>query len=154
NRLGLARGLALAALALGGALAATHQVGVVEDPYVESDVMIPMRDGVKLHAKVFTPRAQTEPVPFLLQRTPYGVEESGKALDKSLKALADDGYIFVFEDLRGKFGSEGTFVMQRPARDPSDKKALDEGTDTYDTIDWLLKNIPRNNGKAGMLGIS
>jgi len=124
-----ASGGALAALALAGALAAARQPGAVEDPYVESDVMIPMRDGVKLHAKIFTPRSQREPLPFLMERTPYGVAESGKALDKSLKALADDGYIFVFEDLRGKFGSEGTFVMQRPARDPSDTKALDEGTD-------------------------
>jgi putative CocE/NonD family hydrolase len=78
----------------------------------------------------------------------------GKEARRSLQALADDGYIFVFEDLRGKFGSEGTFVMQRPARDPSDAKALDEGTDTYDTIEWLLKNVPKNNGKAGMLGVS
>jgi len=154
KRLGLARGLALAALTLGGALATTYQAGVVEDPYVASDVMIPMRDGVKLHAKIFTPRSQSEPLPFLLERTPYGVEDSVKDLDRSLEALAEDGYIFVFEDLRGKFGSEGTFVMQRPARDPSDKKALDEGTDTYDTIEWLLKNVPRNNGKAGMLGVS
>jgi len=154
KRLGVARSLALIALALGGAVAAIEQVGVSEDPYVGSDVMIPMRDGVKLHAKIFTPRAQSEPLPFLIERTPYGAAEYAKALDRSLKPLADDGYIFVFEDLRGKFGSEGTFVMNRPARDPSDKKALDEGTDTYDTIDWLLKKVPKNNGKAGMLGVS
>ena len=153
-RLGLARGLALSALVLAGTLATTYPAGVAEDPYVASDVMIPMRDGVKLHAKVFSPRVQTEPLPFLLERTPYGVADSGEDLDRSLKELADDGYIFVFEDLRGKFGSEGTFVMQRPARDPADTKALDEGTDTYDTIEWLLKNVPRNNGKAGMLGVS
>jgi len=154
KRLGVARSLALIALALGGAVAAIEQVGVSEDPYVGSDVMIPMRDGVKLHAKIFTPRAQSEPLPFLIERTPYGAAEYAKALDRSLKPLADDGYIFVFEDLRGKFGSEGTFVMNRPARDPSDKKTLDEGTDTYDTIDWLLKKVPKNNGKAGMLGVS
>ena len=71
-----------------------------------------------------------------------------------LKALADEGYIFVFQDIRGKFGSEGAFVMQRPARAPGDTTALDEGTDTYDTIEWLLKNVPRNNGRVGMLGVS
>ena len=71
-----------------------------------------------------------------------------------LKALAEEGYLFVFQDIRGKFGSEGTFVMARPPRPENDEKALDEGTDTFDTIEWLLKNVPRNNGRVGMLGIS
>ena len=70
------------------------------------------------------------------------------------KALADEGYVFVFQDIRGKFGSEGTFVMQRPARAPGDTTSLDEGTDTYDTIEWLLKNVPNHNGRIGMLGVS
>ena len=116
--------------------------------------MIPMRDGVKLHTKIFAPRGEHGPLPILMQRTPYGIAESGKGLDGPLKELADDGYVFVFQDLRGKFGSEGVFVMQRPARAPGDTKALDEGTDTFDTIAWLLENVPANNGRVGMLGIS
>ena len=119
-----------------------------------NDVMIPMRDGVKLHAKIFTPKDQREPLPFIMKRTPYGVERAAANLAVYMKALADEGYIFVFEDIRGKFGSEGTFVMQRPPRKAGDATALDEGTDTYDTIDWLLKNVPRNNGRVGMLGVS
>ena len=88
-------------------------------------------------------------------RTPYGIESRGpKALKEYFKDLADDGYIFVFQDIRGRYKSEGQFVMSRPPRDPKDAKAIDEGTDTYDTIDWLLKNVPNNNGRVGMLGIS
>ena len=68
--------------------------------------------------------------------------------------LAEEGFIFVFQDIRGRFDSEGQFVMLRPPRDKKDAKAIDESTDTYDTIDWLLKNVPRNNGRVGMLGVS
>ncbi len=116
--------------------------------------MIPMRDGVKLNTKILTPRGEHGPLPILFQRTPYGIAETPKRLEGGFKALADDGYIFVFQDLRGKFGSEGEFVMLRPARAPGDTKALDEGTDTYDTIAWLLSNVPGNNGRVGMLGVS
>jgi putative CocE/NonD family hydrolase len=146
--------LVLGALA---AVAARPQAGAVEDAYVSREVMIPMRDGVKLHTRILSPRAKREPLPILMQRTPYGVAESEKRLDASLKTLADDGYVFVFQDIRGKFGSEGVFVMQRPPRPPTDKsdaKAIDEGTDTYDTIAWLLANVPGHNGKVGMLGVS
>jgi putative CocE/NonD family hydrolase len=118
------------------------------------DVMIPARDGVRLHAKIFVPKRQAAPLPFIMLRTPYGVEGSAADLVVYMKDLADEGYIFVFEDIRGRFGSEGTFVMMRPARDPQDAKAIDEGTDTYDTIDWLLKNVTPNNGRVGMLGVS
>jgi uncharacterized protein len=124
------------------------------DRFTVADVMIPMRDGVRLHTKIFTPTAQREPLPIVMRRTPYGVEGSAGAFTSYMKALADEGYIFVFQDIRGKFGSEGAFVMQRPARQPGDTTALDEGTDTYDTIDWLLKNVPRNNARVGMLGVS
>ena len=116
--------------------------------------MIPMRDGVRLHTKIFTPKNQAGPLPIIMKRTPYGIEGSAGNFVSYLKALADEGYIFVFQDLRGKFGSEGTFVMQRPPRGPGNPSPLDEGTDTYDTIEWLLKNVPRNNGRVGMLGIS
>jgi putative CocE/NonD family hydrolase len=124
------------------------------DRYQVSEEMIPMRDGVRLHSRIFVPKDQNGPLPFILLRTPYGAKTAAGKLTVYLKALADDGYIFVFQDLRGKFGSEGVFVMQRPARVSGDDATLDEGTDTYDTVEWLLKNVPRNNGKVGILGVS
>jgi len=124
------------------------------EPFTSSDAMIAMRDGVRLNTKIFVPRQQSGPLPILLLRTPYGVSGAAGRLTGSLKALADDGYIFAFQDIRGKFGSEGQFVMQRPARVQGDTRSLDEGTDTWDTIEWLLKNVPKNNGRVGMLGVS
>jgi putative CocE/NonD family hydrolase len=124
------------------------------DRFEVSDVMVPMRDGKRLHTKIFTPRGQTAPLPIIFKRTPYGIEGSANNFNAYYKALAQDGYIFVHQDIRGKFGSEGEFVMQRPARQPGDVKSLDEGTDTYDTIDWLIKNVRNNNGRVGMLGVS
>jgi putative CocE/NonD family hydrolase len=124
------------------------------DGFVVREVMIPARDGVRLHAKIFSPKQQREPLPIIMTRTPYGIANAAGSFGSYFKALAEEGYIFVFEDIRGKFGSEGIFVMQRPARAPGDTTALDEGTDTYDTIDWLLKNVERNNGRVGMLGVS
>ena len=100
------------------------------------------------------PRSQSGPLPIILKRTPYGIAGSAGNFNAYFKALADEGYIFVFQDIRGKFGSEGDFVMQRPPRADGDTKSLDEGTDTYDTIEWLLKNVRNNNGRVGMLGIS
>ncbi len=124
------------------------------DPFIATEVMIPMRDGVKLHTRIFTPKNQAAALPILLIRTPYGTRNAAENFVVYLKALADDGYVFAFQDLRGKFESEGQFVMQRPARAPGDNAALDEGTDTYDTIDWLIKQVPNNNGRVGMLGVS
>jgi uncharacterized protein len=124
------------------------------DAFTVRDVMIPARDGVKLHTKIFVPKNQSAPLPFLMRRTPYGIDGADGAFERVYKALADEGYIFVFQDIRGKFGSDGQFVMQRPARTPGDTKSLDEGTDTYDTIEWLLKNVPNHNGRVGMLGVS
>ncbi len=124
------------------------------DRFAASEAMIPMRDGVKLHTRIFIPKDQTASPPIILVRTPYGTGSAADNFTTYLKAMADDGYIFAFQDLRGKFESQGVFVMQRPARDPSQTAALDEGTDTYDTIEWLLKNTPRNNGRVGMLGVS
>lgn len=118
------------------------------------DVMIPARDGVKLHTKIYTPKDAAGPLPIVMRRTPYGIEGAAGNFVSYFKELADEGYIFVFQDIRGRYGSEGTFVMQRPARDPNDRKALDEGTDTFDTIEWLLKEVPRHNGRIGMLGVS
>jgi len=117
--------------------------------------MIPMRDSIKLHTIIYAPKESKTPLPFIMMRTPYGIELRGpRALKEYFKDLADDGYIFVFQDIRGRHLSEGQFVMSRPPRDPKDAKAIDEATDTNDTIDWLLKNVPNHNGRVGMLGIS
>jgi len=109
---------------------------------------------VKLFTKIFTPRNQAGPLPIIFRRTPYGIDGAAGSFTRYYKALAEDGYIFVFQDIRGKFKSEGAFVMQRPARKPGDATSLDEGTDTYDTIEWLLANVPQHNGRVGMLGVS
>jgi putative CocE/NonD family hydrolase len=126
-----------------------------EDKYNRKEVMITMRDGIKLHTVIFTPKDQQEKLPFLMLRTPYGVNKYPSP-EKSgyIKDMAEDGYIFVFQDIRGRYLSEGKYEMQRFSRDKKDPKAIDESSDTYDTIDWLLKNVPDNNGKAGMYGIS
>ncbi len=123
----------------------------------KTEVMIPARDGTKLHTEIYTPKNAGEPLPIILERTPYGLNDDEKGYSRKLGRYAEmipDGYIFVFQDIRGRYGSEGKFVMQRPVRDPKDPKAIDEGTDTYDTIDWLVKNVPHNNGRVGLLGIS
>ena len=123
----------------------------------KSDVMIPTRDGVKLHTEIYTPKSAGEPLPIVLERTPYGTADDEKGYSRKLGRYAEmipDSYIFVFQDIRGRFGSEGKFVMQRPVRNPNDANAIDEGTDTYDTIDWLVKNVAHNNGRLGLLGIS
>jgi putative CocE/NonD family hydrolase len=116
-------------------------------------VKIPMRDGVRLNTGICEPQGQHEPLPFLLTRTPYGIA-GDTVVRNDYRFFAADGYIFVFQDIRGRYGSEGLFIMQRPLRDPADPKAVDETTDTYDTVEWLLKNVPANNGRAGVLGVS
>src|SRR4051812_24624389 len=106
------------------------------------EVMIPVRDGVKLFTTVHTPTVAKGPLPFIFLRTPYGIDgRTDRLLENYFKELAADGYIFVLQDIRGRFKSEGKFVMTRPARDPKDPKAVDEASDTNDTIDWLLKNV-------------
>ena len=123
--------------------------------YTRKDEMIPMRDGVKLYTQIFTLDQAKEPLPFLLIRTPYGTGQLDSArLIASLPELAADGYIFVMQDIRGRFRSDGQFVMLRQPRDTKDKNAIDESTDAYDTIEWLLKHVPNNNGRAGMAGTS
>jgi putative CocE/NonD family hydrolase len=127
----------------------------VEVPGFETvEAMLPMRDGVKLHTLVFTPKGARENLPILFLRTPYGIDNRAAMFQTSLKELADDGYLFAFQDIRGKFRSEGEFAMIRAPRDPADPKAIDEGTDAYDTIDWLIKNVRGHNGRVGMLGVS
>ncbi len=126
-----------------------------EPPFTRIDAMITMRDGVRLHTQVYTPVRATEPLPILLLRTPYGIGDLAPAqMAALLPELTADGYIIVRQDIRGRFKSEGQFVMLRQPRDPKDKQAIDESTDTYDTIEWLLKNTSNNNGKVGMAGTS
>jgi putative CocE/NonD family hydrolase len=122
----------------------------------KTDVMIPARDGVKLHTLIFAPKNASGKLPFLMERSPYGFDNGRgeRTLATRYKELADEGFIFVLQDIRGRYQSEGQFVMQRPVRDRSKPDSIDEGTDTYDTIEWLLKNVPNHNGRAGLLGIS
>jgi putative CocE/NonD family hydrolase len=126
-----------------------------DDKYNRQEVMITMRDGVKLHTVIFTPKEKIGKLPFLMLRTPYGVNGyPSPEKDGYIKDMADEGYIFVFQDIRGRYLSEGKYAMMRFSRNKKDPKAIDESSDTYDTIDWLLKNVPDNNGRAGMYGIS
>ena len=123
----------------------------------KTEVMIRARDGVRLHTEIYTPKNAIEPLPILFERTPYGISGADGAYSPMLSrydAMMPDGYIFVFQDIRGRYGSEGKFVMLRPIHDPADPKGVDESTDTYDTIDWLIKNVPHNNGRVGLDGIS
>ncbi|MGB7547553.1 MAG: CocE/NonD family hydrolase [Terracidiphilus sp.] len=123
--------------------------------YQRSEVMIPMRDGVKLHAVILKPADIATPLPFLMQRTPYGVDGTTRASFSAQRPeLARAGYIYVAEDIRGRFKSEGEFVMMRPLADHRDPKGIDESTDTYDTVAWLLKNVPGSNGRVGVVGTS
>ncbi|MVM29025.1 CocE/NonD family hydrolase [Spirosoma sp. HMF4905] len=133
----------------------TYAQATSETRYNRQEVLITMRDGIRLNTVIFTPKTADEPLPFLFSRTPYGVE-GAPFPDQSpyTKIMADQGYIFVAQDIRGRYKSEGKFEMQRFSRNPENPKAIDESTDTYDTIEWLLKNIPNNNGKAGMYGTS
>jgi hypothetical protein len=123
--------------------------------YQRTEIMIPMRDGVKLHAVILKPGDIATPLPFLIERTPYGAGVMTRAtIFASRPELARDGYIYVAEDIRGRYKSEGEFVMMRALADHRDPKAVDESTDTYDTVAWLLANVPGNNGRAGVVGTS
>ena len=125
--------------------------------FEKREVMIAMRDGLKLHTEIYSPKNAAEPLPILMNRTPYGISSPDKGVSNMIYRYADmvpDGYIFVFQDIRGRYGSEGKFVMLRPIHDATDAKGIDESTDTYDTIDWLVKNVPHNNGRVGLDGIS
>ena len=118
------------------------------------EVMVPVRDGVHLQTVILAPIDQKGPLPILFRRTPYGVPASAPTrIPHAWKELAADGYIFVFQNLRGRFKSEGVFKLSS-AVDLKDPKATNETTDAYDSIDWLVKNVPDNNGKVGMFGVS
>ncbi|MEP6850757.1 MAG: CocE/NonD family hydrolase [Acidobacteriota bacterium] len=130
----------------------------VTDNYTKREVMVPMRDGVKLFTSIYEPKDKTQKYPIMMSRTPYSVAPYGP--DKFKGSLGPDyqfakeGYIFVYQDVRGRWKSEGQFVDVRPETAQYKKGTLDESTDTYDTIDWLVKNVDNNNGKVGTYGIS
>ena len=133
--------------------------------YLRRDVMIPMRDGVKLHTVILVPKG-AKGAPILLTRTPYDATaltshtQSGhlgpnlQGYDNATDVIVEGGYIRAVQDVRGKYGSEGDYVMNRPLHGPLNPTAVDHATDTWDTIDWLVKNTPETNGKVGILGIS
>jgi putative CocE/NonD family hydrolase len=123
--------------------------------YRRAEVMIPMRDGVKLHAVILKPADNEVPLPILLVRTPYGVDTTDDAsFFAERPELARAGYIYVAEDIRGRYRSQGKFVMMRPLANHQNPKSIDESTDAYDTTAWLVKHVPGNNGRVGALGIS
>ncbi len=133
--------------------------------HTRRNVMIPMRDGVKLHTVILIPKGAKK-APILLTRTPYSADKLTSHADSShlgpvlhgydnaVDVILEGGYIRVVQDVRGKHGSEGDYVVNRPLRGPLNKTPVDHATDTYDTIDWLVKNVPETNGKVGILGIS
>ncbi|MEO6134076.1 MAG: CocE/NonD family hydrolase [Ginsengibacter sp.] len=125
--------------------------------YQKKEVMIPMRDGVKLYTVILTPKDATGTFPVLMQRTPYGAEVSDNFDILSVpnySGMAKEGYIFVFQDIRGKHKSEGSMEIHQPVTHLKEKGTIDESTDTWDAVDWLIKNVPNNNGRAGIFGIS
>jgi putative CocE/NonD family hydrolase len=130
--------------------------------YVKRVVMIPMRDGVKLYTVIVVPKGARR-APIILTRTPYNAAARTErtrsphllaTLPQGDEVFVSDGYIRVFQDVRGKYGSEGDYVMTRPLKGPLNATAVDHSTDAYDTIDWLVKNVPESNGRVGMLGSS
>jgi putative CocE/NonD family hydrolase len=133
--------------------------------HVRREVMVPMRDGVKLHTVILVPKG-AHGAPILLTRTPYNATELTRhapstrlgpvlqGYDNAADVIVEGGYIRVVQDVRGKYGSEGDYVMTRPLRGPLNPTAVDHATDTWDTIDWLVKNVPETNGRVGILGIS
>jgi putative CocE/NonD family hydrolase len=137
------------------------QSAYVAEHFTKKDVYITMRDGVKLFTSIYTPKdasAQNK-YPIMMQRTcysiaPYGETKYPGSLGPS-KYMMQEGYIFVYQDVRGRYKSEGTWTNMTPALDIKKSKTdVDEGSDTYDTIDWLIKNVTGNNGRVGQWGIS
>ncbi len=131
---------------------ALAQQPMQDSAYTRTEAMIPMRDGVKLHTVIEAPRNATGPLGILMDRTPYGADGAAAGAAHNAGYLGLSGLIIVAQDIRGRFQSEGTFAMNRPPH--SGPQGTDESTDTYDTIDWLVKNVPNNNGRVGVFGIS
>ncbi len=130
--------------------------------YVRREVMIPMRDGVKLHTVLVIPKAGSH-MPIILDRTPYGADEDtsrtqsahmSALLPSTYDVISRSGYIVAVQDVRGKYGSEGQYVNERPLRGPDNPTAIDHATDAFDTVDWLVKHVPESNGRVGIMGTS
>ena len=141
-----------------GLTAHAQDVAAVKSAYTKAEVQIPMRDGVKLFTSIYVPKDTSQKYPILLDRTPYSVGPYGvgnykRSLGPS-SFLMKEGYIFVYQDVRGKHMSEGHYEDMRPFNPNKKGKDIDEASDTYDTIEWLLKNVANNNGRVGMWGIS
>jgi putative CocE/NonD family hydrolase len=135
----------------------------IQENYDKTEVLIRVRDGIKLFTSIYTPKDKSQKYPILLNRTPYSVAPYGKDKDGNDQfktvigpdpLFAREGYIFVYQDVRGRWMSEGQFEDVRPDIANTDLTKIDESTDTYDTIDWLIKNVPNNNGRVGIYGIS
>jgi uncharacterized protein len=147
------RGLCVLALAV-LTTAGQAQEAARSPNFTLQEVMIPVRDGVHLQTVILAPVGQTGPLPILFRRTPYGVPDTPPAeMPPSIKELAQDGYIFVIQNLRGRFKSEGDFKLTSQV-DLADSTTTSETTDAYDSIEWLVKHVPNNNGKVGMFGVS
>lgn len=142
-------------LAFGSCNVASAQQFSIERSYQKTEVRIPMRDGKSLHTTIYAPRDKTQKYPFMIKRTPYSSQPYGGAYARVVgpsQYLEQSGFIFVHQDVRGRWMSEGQYDNMRPH--VAGDSAIDESSDTYDTIEWLLANVPNNNGKAGMWGVS
>ncbi|SMO31947.1 CocE/NonD family hydrolase [Solitalea koreensis] len=139
-------------------LFAQQDSAYIRDNYVKHEYQIQMRDGAKLFTAVYAPKDQSKKYPFMMIRTPYNVGPYGEHQYRKVLGPSSDfiheGFIFVYQDVRGRFMSTGDFVNVRPHHPQKKGKEIDESSDTYDTVDWLLKNVPNNNGKVGVWGIS
>lgn len=145
--------LLLAALPLVPLAAQMDEPARVKAAYDRKDVMIPMRDGVRLFTTIYTPKAPKGPLPILITRTPYGTDTYLLSIGPSV-VFEEEQFIFAFQDVRGRYQSEGDFVNVRPFNPLKKGTEIDEASDSYDTIDWLVKNQPANNGNVGVWGIS
>jgi putative CocE/NonD family hydrolase len=139
--------------------AVSAEQAYLQEHYTKHEYNIPMRDGVHLFTAVYVPKNSDRPYPILLTRTPYSLKPYGTDVNPEprgpMKYYAKEKFIFVLQDVRGRYASEGTYVHVRPLLDKhASPKDVDESTDAYDTIDWLVKHVPNNNGRVGMMGIS
>ncbi len=145
-------------ICLGSVYAQTNDADYVKQNYTKKETYVTMRDGKRLFTSIYLPKDQTVKYPIMLTRTPFGVgpygEDSYKRVLGQNMLFTKEGYIFVFQDVRGRYMSEGDFVDVRPLKDNKKPNESDENSDAYDTVDWLVKNLPNNNGRVGIVGTS